>query len=186
MLRYLLYIVMSLVGAAVVYAASDRIIYEFEKDNDFCVACHLTDTTVLHEQLMADYRETADPRVLAAPHHSAETMVRCIDCHHGEGLTGRFLVLTVAGLDTVKWAAGLAEEPTELHLPFEDITCARCHAEAARAELTGGEYHNRAAHVDVPMRCIDCHAVHEPGDPALAFLDSDRVLGQCRTCHPDF
>lgn len=175
----------ALAAAAALYVASDKAIYHFEQRNSFCVSCHLTPTTVLHEKLMADYTEAAHPKVLAAPHHAADPMVRCIDCHHGEGFLGRFQVLAVAGIDTLVWLAGAAEEPTELNLPFPDVTCARCHAEAARGELPSGEYHVRPAHVDVSMRCIDCHAVHKPGDPELHFLDTARVLTQCRVCHPE-
>lgn len=183
MRRALGYTLAVLVGVPALYTATDRTIYRFERNDDFCVSCHLTETTVLHEKLMADFRADA-PAVLAAAHRSAETPVRCIDCHYGEGVVGRAQVLAVSGFDTLQWALGVAEEPSGLAwLPFPDAACARCHAEAAKGLLKDGEFHNRRAHVDTPVACIACHAAHDPGDPELSFLAPERVLAECRTCH---
>jgi len=176
-----------------------------ERDDRFCVACHLHDEKF--ERLTAS--STSD---LAGLHHNKKADVGCIACHGGADLGMRLRVWTVAGIDTLKFLAGRYREPDHMRLPLRDVECRQCHtpilksaaareasestrpmdpsddstfaAEAASEGRGGTSYHAIREHDTVKVKCITCHVSHITGsDAANRFIVRARVVPVCRECH---
>ena len=159
-----------------------------ERDNNFCVSCHL------HEAKFK--RFTSVPFTdLTGPHHAKD--VRCIDCHGGADLPMRLRVWTVAGIDTLRYLVGRYREPDQMRLPLRSKECSRCHtpilksAAAVSAEeeestegRAGNTYHAIQAHGTVRITCLRCHTAHTTdSEPPLQFIARPRVQPICRECH---
>jgi len=153
-----------------------------ERDDRFCVACHL------HEEKFDRFRAPA-AKDLAGAHHRAKTSVRCIDCHGGADLGMRLRVWTVAGLDTVRFLVGRYGEPDHMRLPLRDQECKQCHepilSPTRRASLRKDAFHVLREHRDIKYRCVACHTGHTLGEARFQFVDSDRVAPICRDCHKE-
>src|SRR5262249_9550926 len=149
-----------------------------ERDDRFCVACHLHDEKF--ERLTAS--SASD---LAGLHHNKKADVGCIACHGGADLDIRLRVWTVAGIDTLKFLAGRYHEPDHTRLPLRDLECRQCHtpilkpttapktseatgavdqsedstfaAEATTEGRAGTSYHAIREHDTVKVKCIACH-----------------------------
>ena len=181
------------VGAAPLgWMASDRL----EQDNDFCNACHLEPDLPLHQEIRRGF-EHAPPLSLAGAHGAAEvtsredSAFRCIDCHGGASLVGRARVKALAAKDAFWYVTGRFDEPRDMAWPLWDEDCQKCHAsfEATNAlAQPSTRFHSLPVHnVDLPVRCVECHRVHEPaGNADTHFLHTDLVRGQCARCHPEF
>jgi hypothetical protein len=183
-----------------------------ERDNRFCVGCHLHDEKF--ERLLAEA-----PTDLAGGHHAKDGTVGCIACHGGADPVMRLRVWAVAGFDTMKFLAGVYAEPTDMRLPFRDGECRQCHtpilesrrapaseppssasarSDAASAEAVYGAdpqeegrgqtaFHAIRDHDTVDVRCVRCHAAHTTdGHAGSGFLATPRVQPICRECHPTF
>lgn len=159
-----------------------------ERDNSFCISCHL------HEAKFK--RFVSMPFTdLTGPHHAKD--VRCIDCHGGADLPMRLRVWTVAGIDTVRFVVGRYKEPEHMRLPLRSKECSQCHtpilrnAPALSAEQeealegrAGNAYHAIRAHDTVPTVCTQCHSSHTTdSEPRLQFIARKRVEPICRECH---
>ena len=160
-----------------------------ERDNRFCVGCHLHDEKF--QRLTAT--SSAD---LAGHHHVKDPTVGCIGCHGGSDLRMRFAVWSVAGFDTLRFLAGTYHEPTAMRLPLRDLECRQCHTPILKVVATfqqegetegrgGTSYHAIREHVTVKIACIRCHTVHTTdSDAARRFIAPARVVPVCRQCHP--
>jgi predicted CXXCH cytochrome family protein len=176
-----------------------------ERDNRFCVACHL------HDEKFG--RLTASSATdLAGLHHTKKAEVGCIACHGGADPVMRVRVWTVAGIDTLKFLVGRYREPDHMRLPLRDVECRQCHtpilrpaaapqaskttgavdptdestfaAEAATEGRGGTSYHAIREHDTVNVTCITCHVSHVTGsDAANRFIVRARVAPVCRECH---
>ena len=176
---------MGLLAAALVvlppaaFVVTDHAVYHFERDNAFCVSCHL------HEKLLATFEAGATQATdLSAVHFAALDEPRCIACHKGEGTVERAKVLAVAGWDAVEYLAGDRHEPDHSHVPIADVGCTHCHDQLG-ARPDGPDFHQRAEHRNLPITCVSCHQAHRAGDPKQSFLAEAHVVPECRTCHPD-
>lgn len=161
-----------------------------ERDNRFCVSCHL------HEAKFTRYLGAA-PVDLAGSHHGKKD-VRCIDCHGGADPVMRVQVWAIAGLDTVRFLVGRYGEPDHMRLPLRPAECLQCHtpilkrtAAAAEEEEEGGAgvqtYHAIRDHDGVRIPCVRCHVSHTTDSEArLQFISRARVQPICRECHADF
>jgi len=91
-----------------------------ERDNRFCVSCHLHDDKFgrLTAPVATD---------LAGFHHQKQAEVGCIACHGGADPPMRLKVWAVAGFDTLRFLAGAYAEPTHMRLPLRDADCRQCH-----------------------------------------------------------
>lgn len=168
-----------MLSVSLIAVAGERMVYQFERHDRFCVACHL------HEQKYKEFTAPVSGQVSLAAKHHASKGVRCIDCHGGEGVFGRAAVLTLAAADTLKYVSGWYREPERLRVPLSDRACTKCHE--ATLVPTGAyatAYHALTPHATLPIACIACHAVHAPGNPRLKFLDEARVVPICKRCHP--
>ncbi|HEU4366951.1 MAG TPA: hypothetical protein VFV05_01840 [Methylomirabilota bacterium] len=179
-----------------------------ERDNRFCVSCHL------HEDKYTRY-VTAAPLDLAGAHRQADAAVGCIACHGGADLPMRLRVWAVAGFDTLRFLAGTYTEPDHMRLPLRDAECRQCHTpilkarspqaaapsapsptgeagqevilETLQSPPTGGTvaFHGMREHETVTVACIGCHASHVTGGEATPrFLVPAVVQPVCRECHP--
>jgi hypothetical protein len=169
-----------------------------ERDNDFCNACHLTPELPLHLEIRRGF--DAEPPVSLASAHGgsvvdsrsgAEAAFRCIDCHGGTGLVGRARVKLLAALDGFWYATGRFDEPDHMAWPLHDADCAKCHAQFDATPSESWQtprFHELAVHnVEMPVGCVECHRVHEPGaDAGAHFLHADLVRGRCARCHMEF
>jgi predicted CXXCH cytochrome family protein len=160
-----------------------------ERDNNFCISCHL------HEEKFK--RFTSAPfRDLTAPHHAKN--VRCIDCHGGADFPMRLQVWAVAGFDSLRYVVGRYREPEHMRLPLRSKECSRCHTpilknapkltaeeEGASEGQAGNSYHAIRGHDTVRIRCMRCHTSHTADSEAQwQFLARGRVQPICRECHP--
>jgi hypothetical protein len=182
----------ALVAAPVGWGVTDHL----ERDNDFCVACHLEPGVPLHEVKHADLGRRP-PATLAAAHAeagvvgNAETRdFRCIDCHGGTGALGRLRVKILSGRDAFWYVVGRFEEPEVMHWPLLDADCRKCHSRFEERAVTPGldpRFHELAAHnVSLGVSCVTCHLVHEEGGlPEHDFLHPEPVRAQCGECHPE-
>lgn len=179
-----------------------------ERDDRFCVACHL------HEAKFTRFT-AAVPVDLAGAHRRADPAVECIGCHGGADLPMRLRVWSVAGFDTLRFLTGAYGEPNHMRLPLRDAECRRCHtpvvkpspaavAPAATAKpeqtaeslLYGGmpppetstgmiTFHRIRDHETMSVTCVRCHATHVTGgDRAQRFIANPAVEPVCRECHP--
>ena len=170
-----------------------------ERDNRFCVACHL------HEEKFQ--RLTAAlPTDLAGFHQAKDTTAGCIGCHGGSDPRMRLAVWRVAGLDTLRFLAGTYREPTAMRLPLRDAECRQCHtpilktaakptrpgvaaqgafeSEAETEGRGGTSYHAIREHGTVQVACIRCHSAHTTDSEAgRLFVSPTRVVTICRECH---
>jgi hypothetical protein len=164
--------------APVAFVVTDHTVYHFERENPFCVGCHL------HEHLLATFEAGATQATdLSAVHFAATDEPRCIACHKGEGAIERAKVLAVAGRDALKYLAGVHREPDHSDVPIADVGCTRCHRRLGET-ASAPDFHQRAEHRTLPMSCVTCHRAHRGGDPARSFLEEAHVIPVCRTCHP--
>jgi predicted CXXCH cytochrome family protein len=176
-----------------------------ERDNRFCVSCHLHDEKFL--RLTAS--EASD---LAGLHYLKKAEVGCIACHGGADPVMRAKVWAVAGFDTLRFLAGTYREPTDMRLPLRDAECRRCHtptlgrpvssspaataakpvdatdesvaAEAETEGRGGTSYHAIREHDTVRIACVRCHTSHTTdANAADKFLSRPRITTICRDCH---
>jgi len=174
-----------------------------ERDNRFCVSCHLHEAKF---ERMVD-RSASD---LAASHHASDTRVGCIACHGGADAVMRVRVWAGAGFDTLRFLAGVYAEPTGMRLPLRDRDCRECHAPIVRESRTTGStgspaattdsgagylaeapvrggrisYHGFREHDGVDVRCVACHTAHTTdSSPGEQFLSKRVVEPVCHRCH---
>ena len=174
-----------------------------ERDNRFCVSCHLHDEKF--SRLVA-----ATGTDLAGFHHERKADVGCIACHGGADAAMRFKVWTVAGLDTLRFLAGTYAEPTHMRFPLRDAECRQCHAPILRARPAGSRpvdptdegsfvteaetegrggtsYHAIREHETVKIDCTRCHTAHTTdSDAGSRFIAKARVRPLCGGCHKEF
>ncbi len=178
-----------LAGVSLVAALFGVALAARERDNRFCISCHL------HEEKFTRFLAPASVD-LAGAHHAKKT-VRCIDCHGGADLGMRLRVWAAASVDTVKFFAGHYQEPTGMRLPLRDKECRQCHTpilksapflapeqEEATEGRTGDSYHAIRDHDTVRIACVRCHTSHAAdGEARFQFLARPRLLPLCRDCH---
>jgi hypothetical protein len=179
-----------LAGASLVAVLFGVALAAKERDNRFCIACHL------HEEKFTRFLAPTS-RDLAGVHH-VKKAVRCIDCHGGADLSRHLAIWAVAGFDTLKFLAGYYEEPDHMRLPLRDPDCRQCHTpilksapvaltpeqEEALEGRTGDSYHAMRDHNTVKISCVGCHPSHTiDGEARFQFLARPRLLPLCRDCH---
>ena len=173
----------ALLGAPIGWSVTDAL----ERDNEFCVACHLEPGLPLHERKMDEFARDQAVNLVSA-HYVAEREFRCIDCHGGASFANRLRVKTVAARDAALYLVGAFDEPDDMEHPLWDEDCVQCHG--SYHPEREDDYHAIADHnvVDFAQRCVECHRSHPTrgAAPAFAFLDREVVLPICRNCHEEF
>ena len=170
-----------------------------EENNQFCGACHTEpETTYLTRFDAALAGQPADD--LAAFHHKQlyprnsqqARNIRCIDCHVGEGIIGRGIVVSLAAWDALKYVTRTARQPAVVVFTIQNEACLKCHAEQAKKNLDltrtrfeiDNHYHYKLFEPNAPFeRCVDCHLSHEPGTELNAFQFRKVIIPVCEDCH---
>ncbi|HEV8310822.1 MAG TPA: cytochrome c3 family protein [Methylomirabilota bacterium] len=160
-------------------------LYTKERDDRFCVSCHL------HEEKFTRFQARPTATDLASAHHASRQGVRCIDCHGGADPAMRLRVWAVAGFDTVKFLVGRYGEPRGMRLRLRDAECRQCHDPIVKVSLEqeeaqegrGDTFHAIIEHRSVKIACVACHTSHTSGQKRLAFIERKTVLPICRNCH---
>ncbi len=172
---------------------------KLEENNQFCGSCHTEpETTFLASFDHAIAQGRAED--LAAYHHrqvyprkspGAEN-IRCIDCHVGEGLMGRGIVLSLAAWDAVKYFSGTAQQPAKVVFTIQNEACVKCHEQQAKANLEkpqvpfiiDNHFHYKLFEAGAPFeRCVDCHISHQEGAEANQFQFRKAIIPVCEDCH---
>jgi hypothetical protein len=196
------YIVPTVIGLFIlgigVTAASVSVATELEKDDSFCGSCHTEpETTYL---MRFDAAMTARAADLASYHHAhSESSVapplgniRCIDCHQGEGVAGRAIVLALAAYDAIKFFTGTATQPARLIFNVQNEACLKCHdAEVRRFAdrpespfIIDNHFHYKYFQPGAPpVTCTDCHPTHREGSELNHFQFRRVTIPVCEACH---
>ena len=175
-------------GVCLVAAVTLAVVAAKERDNRFCVSCHL------HEEKFDRFTSTAATD-LAGVHQVKDRGVGCIACHGGADAGMRARVWALAAMDTAKYLVGLHEEPTRMKLSLRDAECRQCHRPILKAPVAGGPAASSAltGGAPVPARAIDpsdesTFAATSQGEGAAAasyhaLRDHDGVTVRCVRCH---
>ena len=162
-----------------------------ERDNRFCVACHL------HDEKFQRLTFGVAPD-LAAFHHQKEAAVGCIACHGGADPSMTLKVWVLAGFDTVRFLAGVYKEPTRMRLRLRDAECRQCHTPILVSRVSqpapGSASGKRGPASAASSRAIDpsdestfaaeAETEGRGGTAYHAIREHDTVRIMCLRCHP--
>ena len=155
---------------------------QFEHHNVFCASCHTEG-----EQTFYD-RSTAQTPTDLASIHNIKAQARCIDCHTGPGIVGRYRGLMAGATDLISYFSGHYPQPASLEEPYPDANCLKCHV-----DVTQKQDFNNHFHVFLPRwqaidknaaTCVSCHLSHDTsGDVKIGFLNEKTTVAVCQNCH---
>ena len=155
---------------------------QLENHNSFCASCHTQG-----EQTFYDRATAATPVDLASA-HDIKDQARCIDCHTGPGIIGRYIGLTAGATDLISYFSGHYPQPAALEAPYPDANCLKCHANIFQKQ----EFNNHF-HVFLPRwqaldknaaTCVSCHLGHDnTGDVKISYLNEQTTVQVCQRCH---
>ena len=155
---------------------------QFENHNSFCASCHTEG-----EQTFYD-RSVATMAVDLASAHDIQGQARCIDCHTGPGIIGRYIGLTAGATDLISYYSGNYPQPAVLEEPYPDANCLKCHAGISQRQDFNNHFHvflPRWQAVDKnAATCVSCHLSHDnTGDAKISFLNEQTTVRVCQQCH---
>ena len=155
---------------------------QFENHNSFCASCHTEG-----EQTFYD-RSLAPAPVDLASIHEIKGQARCIDCHTGPGIIGRYGGLMAGATDLISYFSGHYPQPAALEVPYPDANCLKCHANIAQKQEFNNHFHvflPRWQAIDKnAATCVSCHLSHDnTGDGKIAFLNQQTTTAVCQKCH---
>jgi predicted CXXCH cytochrome family protein len=176
-------------GVCLVAALTLAVVAAKERDDRFCVSCHL-------HQEKYDRFSAAAATDLAGFHHQRDRQVACISCHGGADMGMRARVWALAALDTAKYLVGVHEEPTRMRIQLRDVECRQCHTPILKTVGAGGPAASSApagGAAAPPTRAIDpsdesTFSAASTGEGAAAtsyhiLRDHDGVRVRCVRCH---
>jgi len=155
---------------------------QFENHNSFCASCHTEG-----EQTFYDRSTASDPVDLASI-HDIKGQARCIDCHTGPGIIGRYGGLMAGSTDLINFFSGHYPQPAALEEPYPDANCLKCHADIFQKQEFNNHFHvflPRWQAVDKnAATCVSCHLSHDiTGDVKIGFLNEQTTTAVCQKCH---
>jgi hypothetical protein len=155
---------------------------QFENHNSFCASCHTEG-----EQTFYDRSITSAPVDLASI-HDIKGQARCIDCHTGPGIIGRYGGLMAGATDLISFFSGHYPQPAALEEPYPDANCLKCHATIAQNKEFNNHFHVFLAQWQAidknAATCVSCHVSHDTsGDAKIAFLNETTTEVICQKCH---
>ncbi len=169
-----------------------------EQHNEFCGSCHTQPESTFLARFDASLKGPAND--LAAFHHKqlyprntpGAQNIRCIDCHVGEGLVGRGIVVSLAAWDALKYVTRTAQQPAKVVFTVQDEACLKCHdtqvkqglATAAQRFDIQNHFHYLLFTQNAPSEpCVSCHVAHREGSETTAFQFRDIIIPVCQDCH---
>jgi len=158
-----------------------------ERDNAFCIACHVTKEKRLHQDKYDGFFPVGGkPTTLAAAHHgSLREPFKCVDCHNGSTITDKLRIKAQAAGDTVAYFLGDFEEPELLRFSLGNRLCLECHTTGGRNPDKETGFHYARHHNNLPFICYECHSVHRQAKSETRFLKQDIVQPLCDECHAE-
>jgi len=169
--------ILFVLGLATMFTAT-----QLENHDSFCASCHTEG-----EQTFFDRSLAAAPVDLASYHTAKST--RCIDCHTGPGVTGRFWGLMAGASDLVSYFSGRYPQPAIQDNPITDDHCMKCHAALLQKQDFNNHFHLYLARWQKldPQNagtCVSCHNGHNTnGDVKLMYLNEQDTTQVCQKCH---
>ncbi len=103
-----------------------------ETHDPFCASCHSQPESTFVQ------RSTSAPAVDLASYHTTQN-TRCIDCHSGQGLTGRLQAELLGARNAFKWYTGTAVQPAVNNYPLTDAHCLKCHQDVTQQRFVPKE-----------------------------------------------
>lgn len=155
---------------------------QFENHNSFCASCHTEG-----EQTFFD-RSVAATAVDLASVHDIKGQARCIDCHTGPGIVGRYGGLMAGATDLISFFSGHYPQPAALEEPYPDANCLKCHASLTQKQDFNNHFHvflSKWQAIDKnAATCVSCHLSHDTkGDVTIGFLNKETTVAVCQKCH---
>ncbi|MGE5463376.1 MAG: cytochrome c3 family protein [Syntrophothermus sp.] len=155
---------------------------QFEDHNSFCASCHTQG-----EQTFYD-RSIAPAEVDLASMHDMKGQARCIDCHTGPGILGRYGGLMAGATDLISFFSGHYPQPAALEEPYPDANCLKCHAAITQKQDFNNHFHVFLAQWQAidknAATCVSCHLSHDTsGSAKVAFLNETTTVAICQKCH---
>ena len=155
---------------------------QFENHNGFCASCHTEGEQTFYN------RSTGTQPVDLASIHDIKGQARCIDCHTGPGIIGRYGGLMAGSTDLISYFSGHYPQPAALEEPYPDANCLKCHANIAQKQDFSNHFHvflPRWQAVDKnAATCVSCHLSHDThGDAKIGFLNEQTTVVVCQKCH---
>lgn len=169
-----------------------------EQHDEFCVSCHTQPESTYYARFQNAV--SGRSRDLASFHHQklyprdlpGATAVRCIDCHVGEGLVGRGIVVSLAAWDALKYVTGTATQPAKVVFTIQNEGCLKCHEQQVKMNLDkpakpfiiDNHFHYQLFKQGAPFEaCVACHPSHREGTETNAFQFRDAIIPVCEDCH---
>jgi hypothetical protein len=165
-----------------------------ESQDSFCSSCHTQPESTFYQ------RSTASQPVDLASYHAPQN-TRCIDCHSGQGISGRLQAELLGAGNAFKWYSGAAVQPAPLTQPISDANCLKCHQQVTQRGYTPknktlselGEAQNGHWHLFLTRwqaqsasaaKCVSCHSSHATdGDVKILYLNEQHTVAVCQACH---
>ncbi|MDR3564370.1 MAG: NapC/NirT family cytochrome c [Negativicutes bacterium] len=200
--RFIRLLVVAAMAAVFLAAAGFAFGASQETHDSFCASCHTQPESTFVQ------RSTASSPTDMASFHTTQT-TRCIDCHSGQGISGRIQAELLGAKNAVKWYTGTAIQPAPLTVPIADENCLKCHQAVTQQGYTpqqqitvpgassggGGEREGRANHWHTFLArwqaasptagtCTSCHSGHlTDGTAQTGFMNPQTVQDTCNACH---
>lgn len=154
---------------------------QFENHNSFCASCHTQDEDNYYKQSLV-------APVDLASFHESKKAARCIDCHTGPGIIGRYGGLMAGATDLISYFSGHYPQPAKLEEPYPDANCLKCHADIGQKQDFSNHFHvflPRWQAVDKnAATCVSCHVSHDStGDAKISYLNGKTTVTFCQQCH---
>jgi predicted CXXCH cytochrome family protein len=164
----------------VLAAGSMGVVAQKEENDSFCASCHTQPESTYYQRSLAAAVD------LASSHTGHST--KCIDCHSGEGLSGRVSAISLGAKNAIALLTKTDIQPAPLTVPIGDGNCLKCHSNVLTETDFNHHFHAyllRWQSADPnAARCVECHSAHTPdGDSAQAFLNTQRTEAVCQRCH---
>lgn len=169
-----------------------------EQNDEFCVSCHTEPESTYYARFQG--AAPGQSQDLSAYHHSqlyprnspGASNIRCIDCHVGEGLVGRGIVISLAAWDALKHVTGTATQPAKVVFTIQNEGCIKCHEQQVKVNLDkpakpfqiDNHFHYKLFESGAPFEsCVACHLAHREGSETNAFQFRDAIIPVCQDCH---
>jgi len=159
---------------------------QFENHDPFCASCHTEGEVTFLKRAQI---QTANAATDLASFHAAKNAARCIDCHTGPGIIGRYGGLMAGASDLVSYFSGHYPQPAVQDTPLSDGNCTKCHADVLTKTDFNNHFHAflskwQALDPQNAAHCADCHLSHDTtNDAGAVFLSQNTTTAICQKCH---